>query len=321
MGLSIKRKISTLTHSDNDILSVDIPREHMFSTIWIRIAGTLSVTADATARENHILNLIKNIQIKAEGAIVPKSIGGVNAFLIAKYENRVEPSLSAPSGYTAAGSPYTFSASVPISFILPPDYGRNDRYATLFDSDPLKTLQLLITTGDVDDIISAGTATVAATYAIHTKEITGIQNRLTDLNQESEQAKSFSAASSNLEHDMPLGNLYRRFAIRVLNNGTQSDTLLNSIKLKANGTNILADITWDELLDLNKQEYHIETMTTGFAILDLDDRKLFAEMVPSQNLSSLKLVYDVDAPTSSTGLIEVVPSEVVLNPASQKQPA
>jgi hypothetical protein len=317
MGLALKRKLTTLTHSDNDILSADIPREHMFSTIWIRIAGTLTVTVDATARENHILNLIKNIQIKAEGAIVPKNMNGVNAFLISKYESRVQPNMSAPSGYTAAGSPYTFNASIPISFILPPDYGRNDRYATLFDSDPLKTLQILITTGDVDDIISAGTATVAATYAIHANEISGIQNRLTDLNQESQQDKSFAGASSALEHDLPLGNLYRRFAIRVLNNGAQSDTLLNSIKLRANGTNILADVTWDELLDMNKQKYHIETMTTGFAILDLDDRSLFAEMIPSKDLSSLKLVYDVDAPTSNNGLIEVVPSEILLNPKAQ----
>ena len=317
MGLALKRKLTTLTHSDNDILSADIPREHMFSTIWIRIAGTLTVTVDATARENHILNLIKNIQIKAEGAIVPKNMNGVNAFLISKYESRVQPNMSAPSGYTAAGSPYTFNASIPISFILPPDYGRNDRYATLFDSDPLKTLQILITTGDVDDIISAGTATVAATYAIHANEISGIQNRLTDLNQESQQDKSFAGASSALEHDLPLGNLYRRFAIRVLNNGAQSDTLLNSIKLRANGTNILADVTWDELLDMNKQKYHIETLTTGFAILDLDDRSLFAEMIPSRDLSSLKLVYDVDAPTSNNGLIEVVPSEILLNPKAQ----
>jgi hypothetical protein len=315
MGLAIKRTITTLTHSDNDILSADIPREHMYSQLMVRIAGTLTVTADATARENHILNLIKNIQIKGQGAIVPKSLGGVNAYLISKYENRIAPNMSAPSGYTAAGSPYTFNVSVPISFILPPSYGRAHRHSTMFDSDPLKTLQILITTGDVDDIISAGTATVAATYSIHTREITGIVERLVSLNQESEQSKGFASASTNLEHDMPLGNLYRRFAIRVLDNGVQSDTLLNSIKLKANGTNILADITWDQLLDINKEDYHIETMTTGFAILDLDDRKLFAEMVPSQNLSSLKLVYDVDAPASNNGLIEVVPSEIILNEA------
>ena len=68
---------------------------------------------------------------------------------------------------------------------------------------------------------------------------------------------------------------------------------------------------------MNKQKYHIETMTTGFAILDLDDRSLFAEMIPSKDLSSLKLVYDVDAPTSNNGLIEVVPSEILLNPKAQ----
>jgi hypothetical protein len=314
MGLRILRDIKTLTHSDNDILSADIPREHMFATIWLRIAGTLTVTAAVTLRENNILNLIKSIQIKAGGAVTPKNLNGVNAFLIGKYEYGVSPVLSAPG--TADGA-NTFNASIPIHFILPPTYGRSNRYATLFDSDPLKTLQLILTTGDVDDVISAGTATMTATYSLHSSELSGIKSRLTDMNQENQQDKSFSSASTALEHDMNLGNLYRRFAFRVLNNGAQSDTLLNSIKVQANGTNILADISWDKLLDINKTAYEQETMTTGFAILNLDDRNLFAEMIPSRNLSSLKLVYDVDAPTSSTGLIEVIPSEIILNPAGQ----
>jgi hypothetical protein len=314
MGLRILRDIKTITHVDNDILSADIPREHMFSTIWIRIAGTLTVTAAVTLQENSILNLLKKIQIKAEGAITPKNMNGVLAYLIGKYEYNVAPTLSAPG--TADGA-QTFNASIPISFILPPAYGRQNRYATLFNSDPLKSLQIILNTGDVDDVISAGTATIAATYSVHSSELSGIKNRMVDLSQENQQDKSFSSASTALEHDFPLGNLYRRLAFRVLNNGTQSDTLLNRIKVQANGTNILADIAWNQLLDINKQKYQMETMTTGFAILDFDDRNLFAELIPSRNLSSLKLVYDVDAPTSNVGLIEVVPSELLLNPANQ----
>jgi hypothetical protein len=286
----------------------------MYSTIWIRLSGTLTVTAAITLIENNILNLIKNIQIKAEGAITPKNMNGVLAYLIGKYEYHVAPTLSAPG--TADGA-QTFNVSIPISFILPTDYGKTNRYATLFDSDPLKTLQLLITTGDTADIFSAGTATMSATYSIHSSEISGIRNRVTDLNQENQHDKSFSSASTALEHDLPLGNLYRRFAFRALNNGSQSDAVLNSIKVQANGTNILADITWAELLDINKQAYQQESMTTGFAILNLDDRHLFAEMIPSKNLSSLKLVYNVDAPSSNNGLIEVVPCEILLNPKNQ----
>lgn len=239
-------------------------------------------------------------------------MSGVLAYLRSKYEGRVAPTLSQPA--TADGT-NAFNASIPIDFILPSDYGRNDRYSTLFDSDIYKTLQIILSSGNVDDVISAGTATLSSvTYAVHTDEITGIANRFTDMNQESQQDKNFSSASTALEHDMPLGNLFRSFAIRAVNNGSQSDTLLNSIQVRMNGNIILADLTWDELLDINKQEYHVESMETGFAILNLDVRRLFAEMVPSKNASSLKLIYNVDAPTSSTGVIEVLPSEIILNP-------
>jgi hypothetical protein len=312
MGLLTKRRIASLAHSDNDFLTSDIPREHMFARLWIRISGNLVVTAAVTLQENGILNLLKNIQIKAEGALVPKNMSGVLAYLRSKYEGRVAPTLSQPA--TAAGT-NAFNASIPIDFILPSDYGRNDRYSTLFDSDIYKTLQIILSSGNVDDVISAGTATLSSvTYAVHTDEITGIANRFTDMNQESQQDKNFSSASTALEHDMPLGNLFRSFAIRAVNNGSQSDTLLNSIQVRMNGNIILADLTWDELLDINKQEYHVESMETGFAILNLDVRRLFAEMVPSKNASSLKLIYNVDAPTSSTGVIEVLPSEIILNP-------
>lgn len=317
MSISIKRKIASLAHSDNDFLTADIPRGHMYATLWIRIAGNLVVTSAVTLKENGILNLLKNIQIKAEGALVPKNMSGVLAYLTAKYENRVAPTLSQPAVGVATNA---FNASIPISFILPPDYGRADRSSTLFDSFPLKTLQLILSTGDVDDVISAGAATFSnLSYSVHSAEIAGITTRATDSNQESQQDKNFTSASTALEHDMPVGNIYRRFAIRAVDNGVQSDAVLNSIQLKT-GTFIHADVTWDELLDITKQNYHVETMEAGFAILDLDDRKLFADMLDTRQgtgISSLKLVYNVDAPTTS-GVIEVLPSEIILNPLNVK---
>jgi len=54
-------------------------------------------------------------------------------------------------------------------------------------------------------------------------------------------------------------------------------------------------------------------METGFAILNLDSRRLFAELEETKHVSTFKLVYDVDAPTTS-GVIEVLPSEIILNP-------
>lgn len=317
MGLLIKRAVKTIVHSDNDILSADIPREHLFVMLWLQITGTLTVAVDATAKENNILNLIKNIQIKAEGSITPKSLSAVNAYLISKYENRVAPTFNPPSGYTAAGSPYTFNASIPVAFILPSSYGRNDRYSTLFDSQALQTLQILLTTGDVDDVISAGTATLTnVSYTVHTSELSGIRSRRVDLNQESQQDANFSAASSSLVQNIPVGNLYRRFAFRVLDNEVQSESLVYSIKLKVNGTNILTDVSWAQLKDINKEQYHIETLTNGFAIIDLDERKLFAEMLDTRGISSLKIEYGVNAPAGANGRIEVVPSEILINPAN-----
>lgn len=315
MGLPIYRQIASLNHSDNTLLSADIPREHLYATLWLRIAGDLVVTAGATLRENGILNLIKRIQIKAEGAVTVKNMNGALAFLTAKYESGVQPQLSQPAVGVATNP---FSACIPISFILPPSYGRKNRYSSMLDSDLFKTLQLLINTGGVADVISAGTATLDnLTYTTHSMEISGIQNRITDMNIESQQDKNFTSASTNLEQDLPLGHFYRRFALRASDNGAQSDTMINSVKLKANGTNILVDLTWDQLLAMNKERFQQETMTTGFAILDLDIRTLGAEMLQSKNLSSLKLVYDVDV--SADGLIEVLPSELILNPKSQAQ--
>jgi hypothetical protein len=311
MGQTTKRKITSLAHSDNDFLSADIPREHLYARLWIRISGNLVVSSTATLQENGILNLVKNIQIKAGGAFIPKNMSGVLAYLRAKYEGRVAPTLSQPAVGVATNA---FNASIPIDFILPPDYGRNDRYSTMFDSDIYKTLQIILNVGDVDDVIASGAATLTSlTYAIHTDEIANIINRFPDFNIENQQDKNFTSASSALEHDLPLGNLYRSFAIRAVDNGSQSDTVLNSIKMKINGNIVPNEITWDELLDINKQDYHIETMETGFAILNLDSRRLFAELEETKHVSTFKLVYDVDAPTTS-GVIEVLPSEIILNP-------
>ena len=315
MGLALKRQVARLTHSDNALLSSDIPKEHLYATLFLRVSGILTVTAAITLRENNILNLIKNIQIKMEGAVTLKNFSGVNAFLAAKYEDMTQPVLSAPA--TADGA-NAFNAVIPISFALPPSYSQQNRFSTLMDSSLFKSLQILITTGDADDIFSAGTATLSSVvYEIQSSELTGITNRIVDSNFESQQDKNFTSASTNLEHEMPVdGSLYRRFGIRVNDNGAQSDAMLNRIKLKANGTNILVDLAWDELLDINKRVYRQESLSTGYAILNLDERFLGAEMINTKKLSSLTLVYDVDA--STAGIIEVVPSTLVMHPSKIK---
>lgn len=314
MGEIVMREISSLTHTDNDTLSADIPREHVYFDLVIRLVGELNVTVGATLAENGILNLLKNIQLKANGTLTPKDLNGVLAYLRAKYEGQVSPTLNQPAVGVAVNK---FDCSVPIRFILPPSYA-GDRFDTAFNSNPFKTLQIILTTGDVNDVISAGTATLQNfTYAIHTQEVEQLTNTLLHLNIENQNDVAFSAAKTALEQELPRGDnlLYRSLAIRSLDNGVQSDTLINSIQLRSNGTKIHVDIKWDELLDRNKEQYHLEAVNVGFAILDLDPRHNFAELIPMINKSNFKLVYNVNAPAAATGLIEVLPSVIVLTQA------
>ena len=315
MGEIVQREIASLTHKDNDLLTADVPREHVYLDLVLRIVGELNVTVAATLTEWSILNLIKNIQLKGNGTLTPKDMNGIFAYLRSKYEGQVAPTFNAPAVGVAVNK---FDFSVPIRFILPPSYG-GDRFDSAFDSDPFKTLQLILSTGDVDDVISAGTATLQnLTYSVHTLEIENLTNKLLHLNIENQSDKAFTAANTALDHELPRGDnlLYRSLAIRVLDNGVMSDTVLNSVQLRSNGTKVHVDIKWDELLDRNKEQYHLETIATGFGIIDLDPRHNFAELIPMINKSNFKLIYNVNAPGGANGLIQVLPSIIVINQAA-----
>jgi hypothetical protein len=311
MGNLIKRVIKSLTHSDNDILTWDVYREHVYMGLTLKLEGEINVSSTITLIENGILNLVKNIQLKADGTLTPIDMNGTLAYLRAKYEGQVSPSLSQPGTGTGVQA---FSCSIPIKFILPPSYG-DMRYGTAFNSAPFKTLTLAIKTGAASDVFSAGAGTLQNfTYKLHTQELKGLEAISLNMNMQNQQDRNFSSASTTLEQELPEGELlaYRSIALRVLNNGVQSDALLNSLSLRS-GTEIFVDIPFKELIDNNKEDYHLEALTTGFAILDLDTRHQFADMVRMQGRSNLKFVFDVNAPTSSTGLIEILPSTLILN--------
>ncbi len=305
---TIRRKPSSLTHIDNTILTLELPKEHLYHTLHLRLVGELNVTVAATLAENGILNLIKNANVKIDGSITPKSANGVLLYYGATYENQQAPRLSQPAVGVAVNA---FSCDIPIRFILPRK--TIQPYSTLLNSDPFKTFQLHLTTGAVGDVISAGTATLQNfTYEIWSEEIKPRQASRLDLNQESQIDIAFTAANANLQQEYPRGNLYKRWLIRALSNSLQSDTVINKVKLLLNGTEVVQELDWDELLDQNQSYYHIAPQT-GIAILEVDERGAFEELIPSANLSTIKLVFDVDAPTASIGLIETLPLEIILN--------
>lgn len=309
LARTLRRKIASVTHVDNTILSVELPKEHLYHTLHVRIQGSMVVSGALTLKENGIINLLKNINLKIDGRLSPKNASAVLFHFGAMYENQQRPRFQDTLTTVAT---HTFYCDVPIRFKLPNKVAQP--YGFLLNSDPFKTFQLFLTTGSTADVFSAGTATLSGlTYEIWSEEIVPNKIPVLDLNQENQQDVTWTAANSKLQYELPLGNLYKRLLFRVEDNGVQSDTKVTKVRVLVNGTEILHEMTWAELLDFNQNYYHI-TPATGIAILEFDERGGFSEVIPSGNLSTFKLEFEVIAATA--GKINILPMELVINPAN-----
>lgn len=305
---TLRRLISSVPFVQNTTLSVELPKEHWYKKLHVRLQGS-HIVSSALTLSGGIMALLKNINAKANGTITPKNANSYMFYNLARLNNGIAPR-QLETLLTVATHPVF--VDIPLNFSLPRRVSQP--YSTMLDSDPFKTFQLFIQTGALADVYSAGASTLSATtLEIWSEEI--VPNRVSrfDLNQESQLDLTWTAANSKLTMDLPLGGMYKSILFKVSDSGTANDTSVNRITALINGTEILYSLTWDELQDMNQLDYGIAP-TVGYALLDFDERGAGEELIPSQNLSTFKIEFDVDATTA--GKIEMLPTIIYPNPLS-----
>lgn len=319
-----ERAVGTLVFADSSVLKLELPRQNVIRRIGINFEGTLTVaggTTDGTLVEDGILNLLRRIELKANGSDTLKSVNAKTLFFKAQFEDGSSDVLVQPAVTVGAN---TFRVQLYLDMLLKNTV--RDTVA-LLDARRLTGFDLFITTGDGSngDIVSGGDRAEVTTGTIQVtlEEIVGVVGEF-HANVETlfELDLTGQAASTKRIIKLTRGDLYKTLAILVRDNAVRDNAFVINVKLIVDGTNVLVDLPWNDLQNRNVQFYGVERVSgaspvTGFAIIEFDREHELISLIDTLNVADFDLEFEHGSPTS-TADITVLAQTLRINPEAGK---
>ena len=305
-----RRKLPDVNYSENNSVSIDLPRIYPYHALNCRLTGTVTVgTADATAVVDRApFGLIKKITIIANGKDVIKSLSGKDLATLAKINHRTAPQLTAPGVSVGA---QTFVAEFPIDFAR---YHSKQPLDTLLMSANLSTLQLVVDWGTGSDILTPDTTTTlvfsSTKLSIHSVEtVPNLDGLKPLLNKEYPIEQEVTATSSEFQIDLPVGNSFSMLTFIATDAGVRQNDIINKITIKS-GQEIFFSMDANEIRQENKQDFEIETLDDGIYVVNFTKYGSLADVLPVQKANELLAVLDVTI-GSGTTLIRTLTQEII----------
>lgn len=306
--LRTRRLLSEAATLDNT-QTFQLPRDKYHRGLWLRITGNLVVTVLATLHEDGILNLIRRIELLANGKDVIKSLSGYNLGQINRDYFSTAPMVSEPAVGVATNA-FEVLLHLPFQMI------EEDLRGSL-DPRNLTGYDLNIQWGTVSNVITAGTATLTnvtlRVEADETEPGMGLDAMTEFWVRHTTIRKAFTQ-SGETEIDLPIGNTYRGFLIVVREGATlaRSNAPLDEtlVELVENGTEKHRSYLADTLRGRN-QLMNQGALPTGVYLLKLDENDTYAGHVNTAGMSSFKIVLTPAAPSGANGEILVVPISII----------
>lgn len=303
-----KRYLGSLTYSANAKSTLEIPKDSFIKKLTLRIRGVCSSGTTVARSENNPSDLIKRIEIVANGKDTIKSMNYANSFIIDKYQSgTMQERVQTPSSASQSGQP--FSATTYVDFDLD-----RDELDTLLPAQELNSLQLIITWGQPTDIDAGTGFTITNCYLDVTleeegnPENMGLEARNMGVLKEFEISQDITGSGVQTIK-LPLGNVYQKLYLRVINNSLQSNTLVTDFEVLLNGLQTLRKERFDVSQAEDKTEYGLEALDNGVTMIDFDMGG--SEPIDTITASSFELKLNCGTPTA-TARVEVVTQELIL---------
>lgn len=311
MGIpsTLVRKLGTIDYVANKLKSLEngLPRNYEYYRLWLRLSVDITIiTAVTTAYTEAFWKLLKRVEVIANGNVVIKSIDGPALGRMAQFLGESLPNYSAVP--TAVAANQTFTAMLPIDFAMPRAVKPVD---TLLNSPLFSSLDLNVLWGSTSDLYSAAAANAtinSASLKIHSLEEVsaqvygGLIHKVHTLEKE--------VTASTTEFTIPLNGVtrYRGFLINADVDGNPNGSVINSIQLK-DGQNIMRQIDFADLQDMNKDDFKLSSIPTGWAFIDLCPDGMMTQALDSAGMNDLKLLFSVTK-QAGTNKIRVYPVEL-----------
>lgn len=301
---------STIVASGQD--TIVLPRDYAYVDILIELYCVVTRTAgttDGIVRDNAPAQLLRQIEIRANGRDVIKSLDFEGLVRLTQLRYGTAGNHTILVG-TATTTCYIYGI---LSFAM---WRSVKPFDTLFNAKPLTTLEAILTYGAITDMF---TTTYDSTYAISglvylsSREAVGLKDdAILPVNKEAAQEATISASQTDfpLQLNYAKDLAYRAIVLRAKVDNVLSNAVINNVQLKSGGV-IFVNINSRRLRARNKYIYGVETMPTGYYAIDFSEDGRLGDSLDTSGLSSLTLILDVTQ-SGTTDKVKVYTTEIII---------
>lgn len=164
MTLKTRQRLlsKTVDYAENATTSIELPKDNLTRQLLLNFEFTLKTgaTAGTGAKNADVLNLVKRIEIKINGNDNVFDLDLKTYFDLLRFEYEAEP-FKTTFAIPAANASSTGYVTVPIDFGLIRNLLTD--FSSLIPAQLLDSFELLITWGDIDDVITTKQTTTVDT--------------------------------------------------------------------------------------------------------------------------------------------------------------
>lgn len=305
------RKVGRIYYKSGEVKSLELPRDYWYRNLILKLMASETVaTAAATPYTDNILNLIKRVEIIANGRSTIKSLDFAALSKLTKFFFGTEIKSNLPGTVgTNSGKAIAY-----VPFEMPRAVRGID---TILNSGKLSTFEIRITWATPSDLYSANAGNVtiseSATYVDILLEEAfqspgDEPHKPVAIFKQNFIEKTITSAGT-AQVLLPVGNAYRGFLIKGEEDNDPSDSVVKKVELKS-GTEVFFSEEFEATKMKNAVFYDLDSEETGYIFIDFCPDGLLTEALKTRDLSQLEFELTVAVP-GSTNKVKIYPLELV----------
>lgn len=312
---TLRRDLGSLSYSPGQVSELELPRSHYYQKLGLLADYDVNIGSTTDNKsENGILELIDRIEVVLNGNQTLKSTSFALSHFIDQYQYATPP-LHDELDHTTSGD-QTGQIQTFVDFAVAP----GDKSA-MVPSFKLSDAVLRIKWGTDSNIASDATVNSAdlkvqsverlrSSVANSQNKEQNVLNNLLAFKERERRKTLDTAGVSTVE--LPRGNVYYAVPFQIIDNGTPSNTLVDSYEVVEDGVENHRVVDFDHARALDKQEYNLDTRVPGFSYVNFGHRGDLTDVVATGNMDSFELKPDTDgtSPTSPSH-VRTVTQEII----------
>lgn len=302
-----RTQYADLEYKPGGTTTKSLARSHYYEDIGLLLDFEVTPGGGAEPVDNGILDLIEDIEVRINGEKSVKSLSLPMNHDLNWYRDASRPIADDVDWTDETAQSGTIQTDV--NFLAAPGL-----YVSMLPSFRYSTLDLRIKWAPESEVATA-IESLSATVDVESRErlrssVNGGSPIDTGFFKENERRFTLDATGTNTI-ELPIGNRYHSIAVQVLDDGTPDEDLIDGVKVVENGVETHVDTTFSFLRANNYQDYNLEALADGFAVINYALRADLDDVIDTSGMDQFELELDTGGDVPNDAEVRVVTRELV----------